>query len=134
MLIHSDDRVAPYHDDRSQGLRNDIIRYYARCLARSGHRITPDHLSLGISAYVADGKARAVREMVLRSHDPLASDPRTPIRARGNDGRIRGRTDVSTRLRAIHSENSSCAPGGVHRCNKATRWRSLGGASLFLHH
>jgi len=48
---------------RSQGLRDDIIRYYARCLARSGHRITPDHLSLGISAYVADSKARAVREM-----------------------------------------------------------------------
>jgi alkanesulfonate monooxygenase SsuD/methylene tetrahydromethanopterin reductase-like flavin-dependent oxidoreductase (luciferase family) len=48
---------------RSQGLRDDIIRYYARCLAQSGHRITPDHLSLGISAYVADSKARAVREM-----------------------------------------------------------------------
>ena len=48
---------------RSQGLRDDIIRYYARCLAQSGHRITPDHLSLGISAYVADSKAWAVREM-----------------------------------------------------------------------
>src|SRR5882724_4868067 len=48
---------------RSQGLRDDIIRHYARCLAQSGHRITPDHLSLGISAYVADSKARAVREM-----------------------------------------------------------------------
>jgi len=48
---------------RSQGLRDDIIRYYARCLAQSDHRITPDHLSLGISAYVADSKARAVREM-----------------------------------------------------------------------
>jgi len=48
---------------RSQGLRDDIIRYYARCLAQSGYRITPDHLSLGISAYVADSKAQAVREM-----------------------------------------------------------------------
>jgi alkanesulfonate monooxygenase SsuD/methylene tetrahydromethanopterin reductase-like flavin-dependent oxidoreductase (luciferase family) len=48
---------------RSRGLRHDIIRYYARCLAQSGHRITPDHLSLGISAYVADSKAEAVREM-----------------------------------------------------------------------
>jgi hypothetical protein len=48
---------------RSQGLRDDIIRHYARCLAQSGHRITPDHLSLGISAYVADSKAQAVREM-----------------------------------------------------------------------
>jgi alkanesulfonate monooxygenase SsuD/methylene tetrahydromethanopterin reductase-like flavin-dependent oxidoreductase (luciferase family) len=48
---------------RSQGLRDDIIRYYARCLDRAGHRITPDHLSLGISAYVASSKAEAVREM-----------------------------------------------------------------------
>jgi alkanesulfonate monooxygenase SsuD/methylene tetrahydromethanopterin reductase-like flavin-dependent oxidoreductase (luciferase family) len=48
---------------RSLGLRDDIIRYYARCLAQAGHRITPDHLSLGISAYVADSKAQAVREM-----------------------------------------------------------------------
>ena len=48
---------------RSLGLRDDIIRYYARCLARAGHRITPDHLSLGISAYIADSKAQAVREM-----------------------------------------------------------------------
>jgi len=38
-------------------------RHYARCLAEAGHRITPDHLSLGISAYVADSKAEAVREM-----------------------------------------------------------------------
>jgi alkanesulfonate monooxygenase SsuD/methylene tetrahydromethanopterin reductase-like flavin-dependent oxidoreductase (luciferase family) len=45
------------------GLRDDIIAYYASCLARFGHRITPDHLSLGISAYVADSKARAVQEM-----------------------------------------------------------------------
>jgi alkanesulfonate monooxygenase SsuD/methylene tetrahydromethanopterin reductase-like flavin-dependent oxidoreductase (luciferase family) len=48
---------------RSRGLRDDIIRYFARCLARAGHRITPDHLSLGISAYVAGSKAEAVREM-----------------------------------------------------------------------
>jgi alkanesulfonate monooxygenase SsuD/methylene tetrahydromethanopterin reductase-like flavin-dependent oxidoreductase (luciferase family) len=48
---------------RSQGLRDDIIRHYARCLVQSGHRITPDHLSLGISAYVADSKVQAVREM-----------------------------------------------------------------------
>ena len=45
------------------GLQDDIIRYYANCLERAGHRITPDHLSLGISAYVADSKAQAVREM-----------------------------------------------------------------------
>jgi alkanesulfonate monooxygenase SsuD/methylene tetrahydromethanopterin reductase-like flavin-dependent oxidoreductase (luciferase family) len=48
---------------RSLGLRDDIIRYYTRCLQAAGHRITPGHLSLGISAYVADTKAQAVREM-----------------------------------------------------------------------
>ncbi|MGE0260970.1 MAG: LLM class flavin-dependent oxidoreductase, partial [Alphaproteobacteria bacterium] len=47
---------------RHRGLRDDIIRYYAACLAQSGHRITPDHLSLGITAYVADSKAQALKE------------------------------------------------------------------------
>jgi alkanesulfonate monooxygenase SsuD/methylene tetrahydromethanopterin reductase-like flavin-dependent oxidoreductase (luciferase family) len=47
---------------RHRGLRDDIIRHYAKCLAQSGHRITPDHLSLGITAYVADSKAQALRE------------------------------------------------------------------------
>ena len=45
------------------GLRNDIIRYYAKCLADAGHRLTPGHLSLGINAYVADSKAHAIKEM-----------------------------------------------------------------------
>jgi alkanesulfonate monooxygenase SsuD/methylene tetrahydromethanopterin reductase-like flavin-dependent oxidoreductase (luciferase family) len=47
---------------RARGLRDDIIRYYATCLGQAGHRITPDHLSLGITAYVADSKAQALRE------------------------------------------------------------------------
>jgi alkanesulfonate monooxygenase SsuD/methylene tetrahydromethanopterin reductase-like flavin-dependent oxidoreductase (luciferase family) len=47
---------------RARGLRDDIIRYYARCLRQNGHRITPDHLSLGITAYVADSKAQALKE------------------------------------------------------------------------
>jgi alkanesulfonate monooxygenase SsuD/methylene tetrahydromethanopterin reductase-like flavin-dependent oxidoreductase (luciferase family) len=47
---------------RHRGLRDDIIRYYAKCLAAAGHRITPDHLSLGITAYVTDSKAQALRE------------------------------------------------------------------------
>lgn len=45
------------------GLRDDIVRFYARCLAAAGHRITPNHLSLGLNAYVADSKAQAVREV-----------------------------------------------------------------------
>jgi alkanesulfonate monooxygenase SsuD/methylene tetrahydromethanopterin reductase-like flavin-dependent oxidoreductase (luciferase family) len=47
---------------RARGLRDDIIRFYAKCLSLAGHRITPDHLSLGITAYVADSKAQALRE------------------------------------------------------------------------
>jgi alkanesulfonate monooxygenase SsuD/methylene tetrahydromethanopterin reductase-like flavin-dependent oxidoreductase (luciferase family) len=45
------------------GLRNDIIRFYAKCLADAGHCITPDHMSLALNAYVADSKAQAVREV-----------------------------------------------------------------------
>jgi alkanesulfonate monooxygenase SsuD/methylene tetrahydromethanopterin reductase-like flavin-dependent oxidoreductase (luciferase family) len=44
------------------GLQDDIIRYYAKCLAEAGRQITPDHLSLGVSCYVAGSKAEAVRE------------------------------------------------------------------------
>jgi alkanesulfonate monooxygenase SsuD/methylene tetrahydromethanopterin reductase-like flavin-dependent oxidoreductase (luciferase family) len=46
----------------TRGLREDIIRYYARCLAQHGHRLTPDHLIIQASAYVADTKAQAVEE------------------------------------------------------------------------
>ncbi len=64
------DQSAAHHDlpvtpalGRSQGLRDDILGYYARCCAQAGHRITPNYLALGISTYVADSEAQAVREM-----------------------------------------------------------------------
>jgi alkanesulfonate monooxygenase SsuD/methylene tetrahydromethanopterin reductase-like flavin-dependent oxidoreductase (luciferase family) len=47
---------------KSGGLQDDIIRYYAKCLAQHGHRITPDHLSIALNVYLADSKAQAVRE------------------------------------------------------------------------
>jgi alkanesulfonate monooxygenase SsuD/methylene tetrahydromethanopterin reductase-like flavin-dependent oxidoreductase (luciferase family) len=46
----------------TKGLREDIIRYYAKCLTEHGHRLTPEHLIIQASAYVADSKAQAVRE------------------------------------------------------------------------
>jgi alkanesulfonate monooxygenase SsuD/methylene tetrahydromethanopterin reductase-like flavin-dependent oxidoreductase (luciferase family) len=46
----------------TRGLREDIIRYYARCLAQHGHRLTPEHLIIQASVYVADSKAQAVKE------------------------------------------------------------------------
>src|ERR1700681_2176193 len=42
------------------GLQEDIIRYFAKCLGQHGRKITPNHLSLGMSAYVADSKEQAV--------------------------------------------------------------------------
>jgi alkanesulfonate monooxygenase SsuD/methylene tetrahydromethanopterin reductase-like flavin-dependent oxidoreductase (luciferase family) len=44
------------------GLQEDIIRYFAKCLAKNGHQITPHHLSIALPVYVADSKAEAVRE------------------------------------------------------------------------
>ena len=46
----------------SPGLREDVIRYYAKCLRVAGHRITPDHIKLAQTCYVADSKAQAVKE------------------------------------------------------------------------
>jgi len=44
------------------GVREDMIRYYAKRLREHGHTITPNHLSLLEVVYVADSKAQAVRE------------------------------------------------------------------------
>src|SRR5689334_17961066 len=44
----------------SRGLREDVIAYYAACLARHGRQLTPDHLSVPANAFVADSKADAV--------------------------------------------------------------------------
>jgi len=49
-------------ESRVQGLQNDIIRYYAKCLAKNGHKITPKHLSIAQFSYIADSKEQAVRE------------------------------------------------------------------------
>ncbi|MFT8243228.1 LLM class flavin-dependent oxidoreductase [Roseomonas sp. BN140053] len=46
----------------SRGLREDVIRLYAQCLAQNGHQITPDHLSIPANVYVADSKEQAIRE------------------------------------------------------------------------
>lgn len=43
-------------------LQDDVIAYYTKCLAANGVRITPDRLSIGVSAYVADSKEAAIRE------------------------------------------------------------------------
>ena len=47
----------------STGARQDVVRYYAECLEKNGHFITPDHLSLGASVYVADTQKQAFEEV-----------------------------------------------------------------------
>src|SRR5712692_8929609 len=42
-----------------RGVKQDIVRYYAQCLAKHGHTITPNHLSVGASPYVADSRQQA---------------------------------------------------------------------------
>lgn len=49
-------------NSKSRGLQQDIIRYYAKCLAEAGHKLTTGHLSIAQGAYVADSKAQAVKE------------------------------------------------------------------------
>ena len=47
---------------RPGGLQEDMIRYYAKCMASHGHKVTPDHLTMGMNVYIADSKAQAVKE------------------------------------------------------------------------
>jgi len=44
------------------GFRQDIVRYYAKCMAEAGHTITPEHLIVGANAYVADSREQALAE------------------------------------------------------------------------
>ena len=46
----------------SGGMREDIIRFYAKCLAKAGHRVTPAHINIGSIAFVADSKAQAIEQ------------------------------------------------------------------------
>ena len=45
-----------------RGVTQDIIRYYAECLDRSGFQITPDHLIMRVHCYVADSRKQALQE------------------------------------------------------------------------
>jgi len=42
--------------------RQDMVRYYAACLARHGRTITPDHVVAGANVYVADSREQALKE------------------------------------------------------------------------
>jgi alkanesulfonate monooxygenase SsuD/methylene tetrahydromethanopterin reductase-like flavin-dependent oxidoreductase (luciferase family) len=42
--------------------REDMVRHYARCLAKDGKTVTPDRLNIMVECYVADTKAKAIEE------------------------------------------------------------------------
>jgi alkanesulfonate monooxygenase SsuD/methylene tetrahydromethanopterin reductase-like flavin-dependent oxidoreductase (luciferase family) len=42
--------------------RQDMVRYYAECLAKQGRTITPDHVVAGASVYVAESREHALTE------------------------------------------------------------------------
>jgi alkanesulfonate monooxygenase SsuD/methylene tetrahydromethanopterin reductase-like flavin-dependent oxidoreductase (luciferase family) len=44
------------------GVREDITRYYAKCLEQHGFTLTPDHLVIQSNVYLADSKAQALKE------------------------------------------------------------------------
>lgn len=44
------------------GVREDVLRYYAKCLREHGHEITPEHVHLSMDVYLADSKQQAVEE------------------------------------------------------------------------
>jgi alkanesulfonate monooxygenase SsuD/methylene tetrahydromethanopterin reductase-like flavin-dependent oxidoreductase (luciferase family) len=45
-----------------RGVREDVIRYYAKNLEQHGHHITPGHLVIAADVYIADSKEQAVKE------------------------------------------------------------------------
>jgi hypothetical protein len=71
-----------------------MVGYYAKHLAKHGHRITPDHLCFFTDAYVADSKADALREygpyflyfqQVLWHHGSLEPGGKIPPGGRSPD-------------------------------------------------
>ncbi|MFZ1988295.1 MAG: LLM class flavin-dependent oxidoreductase [Alphaproteobacteria bacterium] len=48
-------------------LVEDIVRHYAKCQAKYGRAVTPDHLNVFIDCYVADSKEQAIKEYAPHS-------------------------------------------------------------------
>jgi alkanesulfonate monooxygenase SsuD/methylene tetrahydromethanopterin reductase-like flavin-dependent oxidoreductase (luciferase family) len=46
---------------RSQGLKEDVVRYYGECLEQSGHVLTTDSVITTADVHIADSKAEAVQ-------------------------------------------------------------------------
>ena len=98
----------------ARGVREDIIRYYAKCLAAArppAHARSPDHP--GRASYVADSKAQAVREAgpyTLYFNQTLFSHGN--ISERGSQ---REAGYLSVRLVRLHRGRRTCRPSPVQR-------------------
>ncbi len=46
----------------ARGVIEDIVGYYAKAVARSGHKISPDRMTLFADAWVADSRAQAIEQ------------------------------------------------------------------------
>ncbi|MEE8517844.1 MAG: LLM class flavin-dependent oxidoreductase, partial [Dehalococcoidia bacterium] len=46
----------------SLGFRQDMVRYYAKCMTDAGNEVTPEHLVVGTNTYVADSREQALAE------------------------------------------------------------------------
>lgn len=46
-----------------RNVEQDIVRYYAECLPKHGYTITPQHVSIGASPYVADNREQALQAL-----------------------------------------------------------------------
>ena len=93
----------------TRGLREDIIRYYARCLAQHGHRLTPDHLIIQAERLRrrqqgAGGEGGGPLHALLQ---PDAVQPRQHQRGRARSAR----RAISARARS-----TTCGPRTWPRC------------------
>ncbi len=83
------------------GLQEDIVRYYGECLKQDGHRLTPDHIVMQATVFVADSKAQALKEagpyfLYIAPCSATAISPRRTCS---------GRPGISAQLRMI-----TCGP------------------------
>jgi len=74
-------------------LQDAIVRHYAKCQAEAGRKVTPEHLSIQMSCYVADSKAQAIEECgpyfcyLFNTLVPFDQPPPEQVRAQGFSAR-----------------------------------------------
>ncbi|MCE2464865.1 MAG: hypothetical protein J4G01_02125, partial [Dehalococcoidia bacterium] len=54
--------ITPGAINNTLPVRKDMVRYYSECLEQNGYCITPGHIAVGASVYVAVSRQAAVKE------------------------------------------------------------------------